>query len=108
MVALLKWNIVFTIFDEQITMAIFTRLFTTRIVAKSESPFFSNFNTLSDATEVRCLIWRKSEGSNEKKATSDADIIPDISNSNSVITINMMVSGGQLWNSIKFILILRF
>jgi hypothetical protein len=66
------------------------------MVANRESLFFSNFKTLSEATEVRCLICRKSDGRSEKNATSDADIIPDTSNSNTVTTISKMVSGGQL------------
>jgi hypothetical protein len=89
-------------------MAIFTRLFTTRIVARSESPFFSNFNTLSDANDVRCLICRKSDGCNEKYATSEADIIPESISNNTVTTISIMVSGGQPRYSIKPIILLFF
>ena len=87
---------VWIIFDEHITMAIFTRLFTTRIVASNESLLFNNFSTLSEAIVFRCLSWRMSAGCNEKYATSEADIIPDTINSNSVITISIMVSGPQL------------
>ena len=73
-------------------MAIFTRLFTTRIVASNESLFLSNFSTRSDAIVLRCLSWRISAGCNEKKAASDADIIPDAINSKTVATIKMIAS----------------
>jgi hypothetical protein len=80
-----------TIFDENTTIAIFTKLFTTSIVASNESLFASNFKTLSAASEFRCFKPRISAGDSEKKATSDDDIIADIISRISVMTIKKMV-----------------
>jgi hypothetical protein len=74
------------------------------MVASKESPFLSNFNTLSEAIELRCLIERKSEGWSEKNATSEADIIPDTINNSTVMTISNTDEGSHPLNVIKSII----
>ena len=77
--------------EEQTTIEIFTKLFTTSIVASNESLFESNFKTLSAASEFRCFKPRISAGESEKKATSDDDIIADIINKTTVTTIKKIL-----------------